>query len=163
MNHIIVYHGSTEEVRNPICRLGRKNLDFGQGFYVTNIHEQAATWANNMARNRNMMPVINRYKLNKDYILKEAKCKIFEAYDEECLKFIIANRSGHDVAKDYDYVEGGVVNDRVIDAINLYLAGLIELSSVLTELSKHQPNNQICILNQEIVNKYPIFAGVFAI
>ena len=69
MNHIIVYHGGTEEVRTSICRLGRKNLDFGQDFYVTNIREQAATWANNMARNRNMMPIINRYKLDKDSIL----------------------------------------------------------------------------------------------
>jgi hypothetical protein len=27
----------------------------------------------------------------------------------------------------------------------------------LQELSKHQPNNQICILKQEVVDKYLIF------
>lgn len=38
---IIVYHGGTEIVENPMCAFGRKNLDFGQGFYVTDIKEQA--------------------------------------------------------------------------------------------------------------------------
>ena len=62
-------------------------------------------------------------------------------------------------AKEYDYVEGGVANDRVVDTVNLYLAGLIELSSALRELSRHQPNNQICILNQDIINKNLIYDG----
>lgn len=47
MNEITVYHGSTEKGENPICRFGRKHLDFGQGFYVTNLREQAVAWANN--------------------------------------------------------------------------------------------------------------------
>ena len=159
MNMLTVYHGSTEKVETPICRFGRKNLDFGQGFYVTDIREQAVTWANNMARNRNMPPLLNRYYLDREAVLKHAKCKIFKAYDEEWLTFIIGNRSGEDLAKEYDYVEGGVANDRVIDTINLYMAGLIDATSALRELSKHRPNNQICILNQDIVNNYLIYDG----
>jgi hypothetical protein len=159
MNMLTVYHGSTEKVETPICRFGRKNLDFGQGFYVTDIREQAITWANNMSRNRNMPPLLNRYHLNREAVLKHAKCKIFKAYDEEWLTFIIGNRSGEDLAKEYDYVEGGVANDRVIDTVNLYMAGLIDATSALRELSKHRPNNQICILNQDIVNNYLIYDG----
>lgn len=159
MNTIVVYHGSTEQIENPICKLGRKNLDFGQGFYITSLREQAITWANNMARNRNMPAKLNRYKLDRDTILKEAKCKIFKAYDKEWLEFIVGNRTRLNPAKDYDYVEGGVANDRVIDTINLYIAGLIDFSSALRELSKHQPNNQICILNQNLINKYLIYDG----
>ena len=159
MNMLTVYHGSTEKVETPICRFGRKNLDFGQGFYVTDIREQAVTWANNMARNRNMPPLLNRYYLDREAILKQAKSKIFTAYDEEWLTFIIGNRSGEDLAQKYDYVEGGVANDRVIDTINLYMAGLIDSTSALRELSRHRPNNQICILNQDIVNNYLIYDG----
>lgn len=159
MNMLTVYHGSTEKVETPICRFGRKNLDFGQGFYVTDIREQAITWANNMSRNRNMPPLLNRYHLDREAILKHAKCKLFKAYDEEWLTFIIGNRSGEDLAKEYDYVEGGVANDRVIDTVNLYMAGLIDATSALRELSKHRPNNQICILNQDIVNNYLIYDG----
>ncbi len=83
MNEITVYHGSTEKVENPICRFGRKHLDFGQGFYVTNLREQAVAWANNTARNRK-----------------------------------------------------------------------IPIEIALEELSKHQPNNQMCILYQDIINKH---------
>lgn len=32
-----VYHGAAEEVRNPLVHVGRENLDFGKGFYVTDI------------------------------------------------------------------------------------------------------------------------------
>lgn len=159
MSMITVYHGGTEKVENPISGFGRKNLDFGQGFYVTNLREQAVTWANNMARNRNMPAMLNRYRLDKDTILKEAKCKVFKAYDEEWLKFIVGNRSGENLAKEYDYVEGGVANDRVVDTVNLYLVGLIDLSLALRELSRHQPNNQMCILNQDLIDKYLIYDG----
>lgn len=159
MSTIIVYHGSTERIEKPICRFGRKNLDFGQGFYVTNLREQAVAWANNMARNRKKQVMLNRYRLDRNAILKEAKCKVFKSYDEEWLKFIIGNRSGEGLAKEYDYVEGGVANDRVVDTVNLYIAGLIELHSALKELAKHQPNNQMCILNQDIINHYLEYDG----
>lgn len=144
----------TEKVENPICRFGRKHLDFGQGFYVTNLREQAVAWANNTARNRKTPALLNRYKLERETILKNYKCKMFKAYDEEWLEFIAGNRSGLDLAKEFDYVEGGVANDRVIDTINLYMAGLIPIEIALEELSKHQPNNQMCILNQDIINKH---------
>lgn len=159
MSNIIVFHGGTETIENPICKFGRKNLDFGQGFYVTNLREQAVTWANNMARNRKMPAVLNRYRLDREAILQNARCKIFKAYDKEWLEFIVGNRTGQELAKDYDYVEGGVANDRVVDTVNLYIAGLMELSTALRELSKHQPNNQICILSQDLINKYLEYDG----
>ena len=31
---IVVYHGGTDVVEHPLCKVGRANLDFGQGFYV---------------------------------------------------------------------------------------------------------------------------------
>ena len=36
-----VYHGSTHIIERPLCHVGRDNLDFGKGFYVTNIKKQA--------------------------------------------------------------------------------------------------------------------------
>ena len=38
---ITVFHGSVVEVDKPLVKLGRKNLDFGQGFYVTDLRDQA--------------------------------------------------------------------------------------------------------------------------
>ena len=42
---MIVYHGSNMEVATPFAHLGRNNLDFGKGFYVTTLQEQAKRWA----------------------------------------------------------------------------------------------------------------------
>lgn len=163
MSGIIVYHGGTEVVKTPICRFGRPNLDFGQGFYVTDLREQAVSWALQMANRRKQQPVLNLYCLNRAAILSEFRCKLFHAYDEDWLGFIVASRKGENVAADYDYIEGGVANDRVVDTVNLYMAGLMDLDTALVRLSEHQPNNQMCLLNQDIVDKYLIFNETEAI
>ena len=163
MSEIVVYHGGTEKVEFPICKFGRRNLDFGQGFYVTDLRKQAVDWASQMADRRNLPPIINRYRLNRDAILAEARCKVFMAYDKEWLEFIVASRRGQNVADNYDYIEGGVANDRVIDTVNLYMAGLMDLDTALARLSEHRPNNQMCLLSQEISDKYLIFNGTEAI
>ena len=51
-------------------------------------------------------------------------------------------------------IEGGIANDRVIDTIRLYMFGDMEKSTALKRLAEHQPNHQICILNQEVADKY---------
>ncbi|GEM_PF-6270857 len=32
-----VYHGAVQVVKEPLVHVGRENLDFGKGFYVTDI------------------------------------------------------------------------------------------------------------------------------
>lgn len=159
MKDVIVYHGGTEIVEHPDCRCGRRYLDFGQGFYVTDIRKQAEDWAMLMAARRKETPVLNRYRLNRDAIMAEAHCKLFKAYDEDWLEFIVASRRGQPVAEAFDYIEGGVANDRVVDTVNLYMTGLMDKPTALSRLSEHQPNNQMCLLNQEITDKYLIFDG----
>ena len=36
---LTVYHGATDVISSPICAFGRPKLDFGMGFYVTDIKE----------------------------------------------------------------------------------------------------------------------------
>ena len=38
---MIVYHGSTEIIRNPDVVHSKKYLDFGRGFYITTFENQA--------------------------------------------------------------------------------------------------------------------------
>jgi len=149
---IEVYHAGTDVVDSPDCKFGRKNLDFGQGFYVTDIYDQALNLARSKSTDRNLPAKINIYHLEKDAILKKAKSLIFEKYDNEWLEFIVACRAGKDVWQDYDYVEGGVANDRVINTVNLYIQGYISKERALSNLRYMKPNNQICILNQELLN-----------
>lgn len=38
---MIVYHGSTPKIEKPDVTYSKLNLDFGKGFYVTTIKNQA--------------------------------------------------------------------------------------------------------------------------
>ena len=40
-----LYHGSSVSVSEPLTGVGRRELDFGPGFYLTNLREQAERWA----------------------------------------------------------------------------------------------------------------------
>ena len=51
-------------------------------------------------------------------------------------------------------IEGGVANDRVIDAVEAYINGYADVEHTLRQLVYHKPNYQICILNQQITDEY---------
>lgn len=48
-----LYHGSDIEVSRPLVNIGRKELDFGPGFYVTSLYEQSIKWARRVSVVRN--------------------------------------------------------------------------------------------------------------
>lgn len=150
-----VYHGAAQQVEAPLVHVGRENLDFGKGFYITDLRKQARTWAE--IKSRYLMDAkgyINEYIFDFDNAIKEFRYKKFERYDSEWLHFIVDSRDGKKVWKDFDIIEGGVANDRVIDTVEAFKSGQITEDKALIELSRHQPNNQICILKQKVVDKY---------
>ena len=157
---MILYHGGTEAVMQPDCKKGRPDLDFGQGFYVTLLQDQAEGFARRKARDRKGKPVISVYEFDYEAAIKDCAYLNFEFYDEAWLDFVVESRSGLKPWSSYDIVEGGVANDRVIDTVELYTIGILDKASALGRLSEHQPNHQICILNQEILDKYLKFLEV---
>ena len=89
-----VYHGSTVVVSTPLVGAGRRNLDFGQGFYITDLRQQAISWATRPI-NGGKPNILNVYELDKEAILAHAyNYKVFSAYDSEWLDFVIENRRG---------------------------------------------------------------------
>ena len=157
---MILYHGGTEAVMRPDCKAGRPDLDFGQGFYVTLLQDQAEGFARRKARDRKGKPVISVYEFDYDAAIKDCAYLNFELYDEAWLDFVVDSRSGLKPWANYDVVEGGVANDRVIDTVELYTIGILDKASALGRLSEHQPNHQICILSQAILDKYLKFVDV---
>lgn len=102
MDKIEVYHACPEIVERPDCLRGRKNLDFGQGFYVTDIYDQAYKFAQSKARDRKKNSFINVYLLDRKTIIQKAKTLIFDSYDEAWLEFIVACRNGEQIWLEYD-------------------------------------------------------------
>ena len=157
---MILYHGGTEAVMRPDCKAGRPDLDFGQGFYVTLLQDQAEGFAKRKARDRKGKSVISVYEFDYENAIKDCAYLNFEFYDEAWLDFVVESRSGLKPWSSYDIVEGGVANDRVIDTVELYTIGILDKASALGRLSEHQPNHQICILSQTILDKYLKFVEV---
>lgn len=159
-----VYHGGIEEITEPIVNIGRDNLDFGKGFYVTDLKKQAKTWAEIKSRYfMDAIGIINEYVFDFENAVKDYRYLKFESYDQEWLYFIINSRSGKKVWRPYDIIEGGVADDRVIDTVEAFIAGQIDESKALGELAKHQPNNQICILRQSVINRFLKFEKSFIV
>lgn len=108
-----VYHASSVIVEHPDTKHSRNYLDFGSGFYVTTMLEQAQKYGVRFTR-RGRKAIINTYELSDDF----TKWKVikFEHYDEEWLDFVTESRAGRTVGE-YDIVIGGIANDKVFRTI----------------------------------------------
>lgn len=161
MKIVEVYHAGTEVVAHPDVKAGRPELDFGQGFYITDVYDQAARWALKRAAKLNGTPIVNKYILYKERLLASDLCnaKIFTAYNEEWLDFIVGNRLGKKLWTPFNYIEGGLADDRIVNTVDLYFNGDIDREEAIKRLKIIAPNNQICILDQNLLNSHLKFTG----
>ena len=150
---MIVYHGSYCIVDNPHISFSRDALDFGKGFYITEIKEQAVNWTSKFKK-RGKNGYLNIYKFDISKVVENYKVKEFLSYDLEWLDFILDCRAGSHIYLEYDIVVDGIADDRVYNTIELYQDRLIEKDEALKRLQYYKPNQQICIINQEIIDKY---------
>lgn len=152
---MIVYHTSDIEIPHPDVFHSRECLDFGKGFYVTDLKAQAEKYSSRFLI-RGRVPILNIYELafQKELI----SYKRFNSYDRVWLDFVPLCRSGKAVAN-YDIIEGGIANDKVFDTIDLYFSGLISEEAALSRLAFIHPNWQICITSQAILDECLSFKG----
>ena len=153
---IEVFHGSFTKVDKPDLSFSRKTLDFGPGFYVTPVREQAVSWAMRWLH-RNCPAIVNRYVFH-DEMLPELDVRVrdFPVYDREWLRFVADNRVG--VRNDaYDIVRGGIANDKVFNTLELFFEKLISEDEALARLKFEKPNHQICIRRQDLIDRLLVF------
>jgi len=147
---MILYHTSTVEIRKPDLSYSRPRLDFGKGFYLTCIREQAERYGERFIR-RGEIAVLNTFML--DDIRIDCSHKVFTTYDGEWLDFITACRKGlpHE---SYDIIEGGIADDQVFDTVDLYFSGIYTREQALDQLKYKKPNHQVCITSQFVLDRY---------
>ena len=157
---ITLYHGSYIQVGKPLVKLGRKKVDFRQGFLPYQIAPQASSWEKTIAerKGRNALPTLSIYSFDYDAVKnKDYRIKIFDSYNLEWLEYVVDCRKGGTKQTMYDIVEGGVANDNVIDTVEDYENNVITAEQALGQLKYKAVNLQLCILNQEIVDNYLSF------
>ena len=98
---MILYHGSYLAIENPDLLHSRPNLDFGKGFYLTSIREQAVKWCGKFVK-RGKEGIISNYMFDEE-LFQRLKVLQFDSYSEDWLEFILTCRSGKD-SSDYDAV-----------------------------------------------------------
>lgn len=114
-----LYHSSTQAVPMPDTAHSRDYLDFGKGFYLTSIHEQAVRYAQRFLR-RQRQAWLNSYEF--EFEPSQWQVLKFDSYDKRWLDFVAKCRAGEDESK-YDIVIGGIANDRVIQTLDRYFEG----------------------------------------
>ena len=145
-----LYHSSNMVVEQPDTLHSRSYLDFGKGFYLTSIYDQAVRYAQRFKR-RGQTAWLNSYELS-DNLDCHWKVKTFEAYDREWLDFVAQCRDGREVG-DYDLIVGGIANDKVILTLDRYFSGEISQEEALGLLQFEKPNIQYCIRSAALLNE----------
>ena len=154
---MILYHGSYLVIEKPDISFSRANVDFGRGFYVTPIKEQAESWSERFKRKYGQS-VLSLYETDERALRQNLSVLEFADYSDEWLEHIVACRSGETVGE-YDVVIGGVANDRVFDTIQLYLDGLVHKEEAIKRLRYERPNIQYCFRRQIVINEYLRFVA----
>ena len=80
---MIVYHGSNTVVQHPDVIHTCRNLDFGKGFYVTTVREQAERWAKRKADFAGGTPVVDCRDGGEQYLQYDVIIgKVYPTYDQ---------------------------------------------------------------------------------
>lgn len=153
---MIVYHGSNIIVPNPDIEHSTRSLDFGKGFYVTTVKEQAERWARRKAIiNNTRESFICIYDMKEEW----AKFKVKEYTEniEEWIDFVCRCRDGEELYKEYDIITGKVANDRVYRVVDMYKNGIWDKKRALEEIKTYDIYDQIAFISQKAIDDLLVF------
>ena len=150
---MLVYHGSYCIIENPDITFSREKVDFGKGFYITPLKSQAERWCEKFIR-KGQTAYLNVYEFDESALNDTLiRLKKFTSYDSEWLDYVFACRKGENIYQQYDIVIGGIANDRIFATIDAYFSGYMSKEMALNKLRFEQPNAQICILSQDVLQR----------
>ncbi len=152
-----LYHGSSFKVTHPDISFSRINLDFGIGFYATSYVEQARNWALRKSGLAGTHAFINEYDLSED--LSKFRVLKFEETNEEWVQFVCNCRRGGNEFRNYDLIIGGVANDKVFYAVDMFYQGLWDINITLNALRFFDINDQWCFVTQNAIDELLSYCG----
>lgn len=149
---MIVYHGSNVIVKQPDIEHSFRSLDFGKGFYVTTVKEQAERWARRKADiYGGDKAVITVYNMVED--LNGLVYQCFEENLTEWIDFVCRCRDGGEDYLQYDLIKGKVANDKVFRVVDMYHSGIWDKERTLKEMKVYPNYDQIAFISQKAINR----------
>ena len=139
---MILYHGSSVEVREPRLLEVQRALDFGRGFYTTSDFGQASRWATRTALRLGLDEAfVSAYDVD-DARLAQLDVLAFGEPDAEWLRFVAACRKDEAPPGTWDVVAGPVANDQTMPVIDLYLSGMYDEGEAIKRLLPQKLKDQ---------------------
>ena len=140
-----LYHGTNTDFNKIDLTLSNKFKDFGQGFYLTDIYQQAVDLAQKRSFRDGGSPIVQVYEFDRQILeSKEVDILCFENPSKEWAEFIYKNRSRNKpiFQHNFDIVIGPIANDGVAYLLNRYEEGSFTLDDLARELQYKKLNNQ---------------------
>lgn len=137
-----VFHAGYDEIPSPDIHRGRKNADFGQGFYLSDNYEFASRWGREKAGSD---IIVNTYELSEEGL----NIKHFDR-DSEWFRYVFSNRrSMPDILSDVDIIFGPIANDTIYDTMGIMTSGYLKDEEALKLLSIGPMYSQIVLKSQK--------------
>lgn len=148
-----LYHGSNTRIDCINLAMCRPYKDFGRGFYLTNIKEQAERMAVRVSRIYGNEPILNIFEIQDNFReLENIKIKDFgEQTTEEWAKFVMNNRSRAfaDISSllcnqdnKFDIVIGPVADDNMSLLFRQYENEMIDFQTLLKGMLYKKTSSQ---------------------
>lgn len=148
-----LYHGSNLDIKEINLAMCRPYKDFGQGFYLTVIREQAEKMARRVAMLYGGEAVLNQYDLDENTLTdRDLKIKNFGVKtSEEWARFVKNNRNRKftdvsspesNIDNKYDIVIGPIANDAMAVLFRQYENGMIDFDTMLKGMEYKETTNQ---------------------
>ncbi len=141
---MILYHGTNVDFDVIDIEKSNPYKDFGKGFYLTDIKEQAERMAQRKVKFYGGSPVVQTYEFDeRELDGKHVKVLRFSKPCEDWAVFIHNNRNHSDIfSHDYDVVVGPIADDGIAYLLGRYDEGTITLSELVRGLDFKHLNNQ---------------------
>lgn len=140
-----LYHGSNQVIKQIDLTKCKPFKDFGKGFYLTDILQQAKDMAYKRVRVAGGCPAVTKYLFDES-LLGDGCLNVlsFDKPSEEWAKFILANRhrGGQKYEHEYDVVIGPIADDGVAFQLQKYEDGGMTLEQLAKELTFKKLNRQ---------------------
>jgi len=146
-----LYHGTNCSIKDIDLTKCRPYKDFGRGFYLTEIKQQAEEWALKISERFGNKPKIIEY----EYLLNSNLGLNILTFEKPCIEwayFIMNNRNSNlsevfgnldNRSCQYDIVEGPVGNDDIAVTLNQFIQGLLDENLLVKQLEYKKLNHQI--------------------
>ena len=131
-----LYHTGSKEIRIPDIHIGRKNADFGQGFYLTPDREFTYRWAGPEA-------VVNEFELDETGLVIHRFSR-----DADWFDYIFYNRRAKDNLT-ADVVIDPIANDTIFDTLGVISSGFLKTEDALKLLMIGPVYTQVAIKTEK--------------